>query len=746
MIHPFKSFLHSSKTRLNLGLRTSITNYDLKIQKIVKELEKKGDDITGILDDNIFEITAFILNKTHRNENELKILQSYLYSLKKFVSLLGVEKEELNPLLRNISIHLKGEKFKSGKMVFRFGDKGTKFYLILKGSISVMIIKENKIRLNYYEYIVHLVKLYAIGEVELMKKIIKANKNIFDINESEIIGFVERYNQKIEKETDLNKNYLFNFDEIDIKNITEILNDIYFEIEQVFNDANEYINIIFPFNIKEKDFENFNEKQLIIYSYFEITKSYPGEFFGEIALEKKGVKRNATILCSEDCLFGTLSKDAYNNSLKEIQTNERRYNIKILMSFQIFENLSWGHFQNNFFDYFKIIHVNKNDIIIEKNTPIKYINFIRKGEFEISSDLTNREIDDYILHLKYGNHYKEKKINNKIYENDKKRNLRIYNLKDKDVIGLYDIIDLDEINSIVNIKCISNDAILYSIEKEIFEEIALKVQTVKDNFINFTNLRRKIMIKRLNILRNTKEIKHIEIKKKTLFEELNNIYKDNQENKKININRLFSPLPKQKQIRKFNFKTIEKSTRNNPSFFKIKKDKKVQLLYDKKEQNNNIAFQKYNESIPKINNKNLSPISNNLSNYLNTINTDSTFKKSRNIISKNITSFLSGNSINNILESSKTKSPIYKLKYDNEKDNEKIIKRIVGSSYKKKSNSLNFQFDSKGEIYVNELQKTQNTSNSKPFVNILQFDTLYSTRSNNYLNIYSSLDIDYDNF
>ena len=170
MIHPFKSFLHSSKTRLNLGLRTSITNYDLKIQKIVKELEKKGDDITGILDDNIFEITAFILNKTHRNENELKILQSYLYSLKKFVSLLGVEKEELNPLLRNISIHLKGEKFKSGKMVFRFGDKGTKFYLILKGSISVMIIKENKIRLNYYEYIVHLVKLYAIGEVEINDK------------------------------------------------------------------------------------------------------------------------------------------------------------------------------------------------------------------------------------------------------------------------------------------------------------------------------------------------------------------------------------------------------------------------------------------------------------------------------------------------------------------------------------------------------------------------------------------------
>ena len=140
-----RSLLHSSKTRLNLGLRSSITNYDLRIQKIISYLENKGNNINGILDENLFEITAFILNKTHRNENELKILESYLHSLKKFVSLLDVEKDELNLLLRKISIYIKGEKFQSGKMVFRFGDKGTKFYLILKGSVSVMILKEKKL-------------------------------------------------------------------------------------------------------------------------------------------------------------------------------------------------------------------------------------------------------------------------------------------------------------------------------------------------------------------------------------------------------------------------------------------------------------------------------------------------------------------------------------------------------------------------------------------------------------------------
>ena len=44
-----------------------------------------------------------------------------------------------------------------------------------------------------------------------MNKIIKANKYIYDIKDNENIEFVNRYNQKIEKELDPNNNYLFKF-------------------------------------------------------------------------------------------------------------------------------------------------------------------------------------------------------------------------------------------------------------------------------------------------------------------------------------------------------------------------------------------------------------------------------------------------------------------------------------------------------------------------------------------------------
>ena len=120
-----------------------------------------------------------------------------------------------------------------GKLLFRFGEKGQKFYIILKGSVHIMLLKENKIRLTFYEYILHLIRLYAIGESGLMQKIIKSNRYSYDIDEKEIIEFVDRYNDKLEKSLNQKKNTLLNFDDYDIKKLTKSLQEIYSQITQI---------------------------------------------------------------------------------------------------------------------------------------------------------------------------------------------------------------------------------------------------------------------------------------------------------------------------------------------------------------------------------------------------------------------------------------------------------------------------------------------------------------------------------
>jgi CRP-like cAMP-binding protein len=725
----FNKYLkHSTKSKVKLELSTGV-HYDSKIQNLLELIHKNKRESYKLFNDNkTLEIIGYILNKSQRNENELKIVYSYLETLKRFISLIGINQQNLKLLLKNISIHLKCEKYQMGKLLFRFGEKGQKFYIILKGSVHIMLLKENKIRLTFYEYILHLIRLYAIGEIGLMQKIIKSNRYSYEISEKEIIEFVDRYNDKLEKSLNQKKNTLLNFDDYDIKKLTKSLQEIYSQITQINLNVSNYIQLTFPFNISEKEYLNFNEKKLIIYSYFEVTKTNQGDFFGEIALEKSNLRRSGSIICAEDCIFGTLSKEAYNNSIREIQIKERRNNVKTLLSFKIFSDLNWDIFQNHFFNLFKIIHVYRNENIVEQGNPIKQIYFVKEGEYEIISELSNFQIDKLILHLK--NKYNDKKIKENEYDNDKKRLLKICILKGKDVIGLYDIFDLDNINSAMTVRCISVVGTLYCIEKKIFEDITTKVKNVEINFIKFTNQRRIIMINRLNLLRKTNAIEHIETKEETLFDKLNKIFIKN--NEKYNLKfRVCSANAKCKKVKKFSLKNLPKSLQKTSSLFNIKNEKekkKFQLIENQNIKNS--YFKKTYNSILSNNDKNAIFGKN----FSYAINTDSFSKYSRNYFSRNLNNNLTGISFKttNIIP-----QKIINLRNKlTSQQSEKILKSIVGSSYKKKSNSLNFKPKSKGDIYINKMKKIAN-SNSNLFVDMLQYDSLYSIESKNNLTVNS---------
>ena len=123
-----------------------------------------------------------------------------------------------------------------------------------------------------------------------------------------------------------------------------------------------------------------------------------------------------------------------------------------------------------------------------------------------------------------------------------------------------------------------------------------------------------------------------------------------------------------------------------------------------------------------------------LKNFSYVINTDSYSKHSRNYYSRNLSNNFTGISFKTTNESpQKINNLRNKL---TSQQSEKILKIIVGSSYKKKSRSLNFKPKSKGDIYINKMKKITN-SNSNLFVDMLQYDSLYSIESKNNLTVNS---------
>ena len=141
----------------------------------------------------------YILSCRLRTKNMLKILNAFLSTMK-FLSL-SADNEDKEKLLYSLSYCLKMEKKPQGSIVFRYGNKGTRFYIVLGGEVSVLIFREKTIEIDHLNYIKYLLYLKVIKEEELAKKILASNpKSGFSINErhldayyDDIISFINKY-------------------------------------------------------------------------------------------------------------------------------------------------------------------------------------------------------------------------------------------------------------------------------------------------------------------------------------------------------------------------------------------------------------------------------------------------------------------------------------------------------------------------------------------------------------------------
>ena len=290
-------------------------------------------------------------------------------------------------------------------------------------------------------------------------------------------------------------------------------------------------------SIKE-DTKNFVEDCDLIYEqnmkfkvliYYEINQLYEGSIFGELALSDPNNKRSATIVTKEDCYFGTLIKQVYDLSLKAAQDKLRLRNVLFFTRGPIFKGISNNVFINKYFYTFKKLSYKNGDILFRKGEKRKSIIFIEKGELELSRNMTLYEItkiinslggilDDNYLYFLLNNYYEF----NKYYYNHR-HNIKFYVLNDKEIIGFEDL-TIDDIY-IFNCKCISTEKTeLYEIDCNTINE-AKKYNQIKNNIIDYVNVKRSIFILRLLKQRNAllsnelNKIKNSQLKTNKLSEE-----------------------------------------------------------------------------------------------------------------------------------------------------------------------------------------------------------------------------------
>ena len=171
--------------------------------------------------DSLFNICLPSFKKLVKEKPDIKFISLYLSNLKKFINLLKninednsnntTQKQNLNQkdkfikLIKYVSENITYEHFSAKRLVMRYGEPGSKFYIILNGFVSILIPVKVNIHLNFYEYNKYIATLLYYQEFELAKITLRENKHIYRMDLPDIKYFI-KYIKKAKEDSEDNNN------------------------------------------------------------------------------------------------------------------------------------------------------------------------------------------------------------------------------------------------------------------------------------------------------------------------------------------------------------------------------------------------------------------------------------------------------------------------------------------------------------------------------------------------------------
>ena len=211
---------------------------------------------------------------------------------------------QLYKILYFCSVFAQYEFIEKGKFLFRKGDYGYKFYIIISGSVTILKQKELTTKVNADDYFKILINYYNNGEKDLLERTIKENKEIYNVNQRDIhrleeISFKFKFRKIIFVKPSIIEleNLFFEYKikakdfEIDFDELNNVVG---------INRSNEEESLInhlarnkkissFNTNNDNSNYrylENINEiKTVKIYEYEPFLTLNDGKYFGDFALE-----------------------------------------------------------------------------------------------------------------------------------------------------------------------------------------------------------------------------------------------------------------------------------------------------------------------------------------------------------------------------------------------------------------------------------------------------------------------------
>ena len=464
------------------------------------------------------------------NNNRTKVfsekIAQVLESIPQFIEFLNEDNITLrNKFFVEFGRYIKYHKFQKGTTIQYVCEGDKLFHMIATGKILKLNIKYKNLYSSLKDYILYLTKLYILNEKYLYNDCIKKNQDIFPIKENiDILKYA-------------NKIKFFDFKE-EIKKIknrkAEILFDNYTEEKIKKKLSVEDILLLYNPDIEIGDKKNFlnNEmKFLVSLPYFYVEKILePISFLGHLN-KNRGIKKYCCYICLNNSDVFILDKEniknrdnpIYNiiNRKKSILVTEKLFKNNFL-----FKDTDINFLIKNYSKYFEIKKIKKNDYIIYQGSVYEGIFFVINGMLQLKSNRSYNELSD----LNYGvlnnldsktkkqenlKDFDDKKKNgilNKLIHNplfikksNEKKEINFGTFSNNEIIGLNDIYDKKKGISNFSVQCLTNEAELFFVPKEIFTSLITN-QEILDKINSLTQEKNKLLSLKIKKYKNLFEL------------------------------------------------------------------------------------------------------------------------------------------------------------------------------------------------------------------------------------------------
>ena len=482
------------------------------------------------INSDIYHTLQKLLNLNFSNENKIRSkvfaekIGDLLEKIPQFIEYLNEDNLTLNHhFFVEFGKYVMFDKIQKGETIQHVCEGDKFFYMITTGRIVKLNIKYKNLYTSLKDYILFLIKLFLLNEKYLYNDCIKKNQGVFPISENiDIIKYIDKlkyfdFKNEINEIINMKENILLNNNDEKIQkniNISDLL--LLYNPNIEIGGKNHFLNKEMKFSVN------------LPFFYIDQIME-PISFIGHLN-KNRGIKNYSLYICLSNCDVFYINKEKINGddplyyecNLKksEIITN------KLFRTHFLFKDMDISFLSKNYSKYFEIINVSKGDCIIYQGNAYEGVYFIINGMMQLKSNRSYNELTDLnyctlnnlinkINNKDNFNNFTDKKkvsIHNKLINNplfikksNQKKEIYFGTYTNNEIIGLNDIYDKKTGIYNYTVQCLTNEAELFFLPKEIFASL-IKIQEIYDKLLELTQEKNNLLKLKIQKYKNLFEL------------------------------------------------------------------------------------------------------------------------------------------------------------------------------------------------------------------------------------------------